>query len=271
MPEGHVTHRLARGLSYAFSGRTVRVSSPQGRFAGAAELLDGREFRGAEAYGKNLFLDIGGSGSLVHIHLGLIGKLRVDGPRELVNPETLRLRIETDDNVAELRGPQTCALITPDERQRVIAALGPDPLRPDSDGERGWGRVSRSARPIASLLMDQRVAAGVGNIYRCEVLLRQRLHPMAPGTTLTHRRWRRIWSDFVELMPQAVADGRIDTVLEPHTPEAMGRPPRVDRHGGEVYVYRRPGMPCLVCGQGVRAREFEGRNLYWCGRCQRSR
>jgi len=271
MPEGHVTHRLARELDAAFTGHPVRVTSPQGRFAAAAALLDGGWFAGAEAYGKNLFLDIGESGSLIHIHLGLIGKLRVGGPTDLVNAETLRLRIETAEHVAELRGPQTCSLITPAEREGVIGALGPDPLRPDADGERGWGRVSRSARPIASLLMDQRVAAGVGNIYRCEVLFRQRLHPLTPGSTLTHRRWRRIWSDFVDLMPQAVVDGRIDTVLEPHTPEAMGRPPRVDRHGGEVYVYRRPGMPCLVCGQGVRAREFEGRNLYWCGRCQRSR
>jgi len=271
MPEGHVTHRLARELDAAFTGLPVTVTSPQGRFAAAAALLDGGRFAGAEAYGKNLFLGIGESGSLVHIHLGLIGKLRVGGPRERVNPETLRLRIETADHVAELRGPQTCALITPDERHLVISGLGPDPLRADADGERGWGRVKRSARPIASLLMDQRVAAGVGNIYRCEVLFRQRLHPMTPGGALTHRRWRRIWSDFVDLMPQAVLDGRVDTVREPHTPEAMGRPARVDRHGGEVYVYRRPGMPCLVCGQAVRAREFEARNLYWCGRCQRSR
>lgn len=271
MPEGHVTHRLARELSAAFEGRSVRVTSPQGRFAAAAELLDGERFVGAEAYGKNLFLGVGESGTLIHIHLGLIGKLRVDGPRELVNPDTLRLRIETEDHVAELRGPQTCALITPAEQQRVIDSLGPDPLRPDADGERGWARVSRSERPVGSLLMDQRVAAGVGNIYRCEVLFRQRLHPMTPGRQVSHRRWSRIWTDFVDLMPQAVVDGRIDTVLEPHTPEAMGRPPRVDRHGGEVYVYRRPGMPCLVCGQRVHAREFEGRNLYWCGRCQRSR
>ena len=116
MPEGHVTHRLARGLNAAFGGRQVRVSSPQGRFDGAAALLDGQEFRSAEAYGKNLFLGIGDAG-LVHIHLGLIGKLLLDGRRELANPATLRLRIETDEHVAELRGPQTCALISPAGRR----------------------------------------------------------------------------------------------------------------------------------------------------------
>ncbi len=270
MPEGHVTHRLARGLNAAFEGRQVRVSSPQGRFGAAAALLDGQEFRSAEAYGKNLFVGIGDAG-LVHIHLGLIGKLLLDGRRELANPATLRLRIETDEHVAELRGPQTCSLISAGERDAVMASLGPDPLRPDADPERGWARVTRSQRSIASLLMDQRVAAGVGNIFRCEVLFRQRLHPMAPGASVSRRRWNRIWSDFVELMPEAVDKGRIDTVLEEHGPEATGRAPRVDRHGGEVYVYRRPGMPCLVCGQAVRAREFESRNLYWCRRCQRAR
>ena len=270
MPEGHVIHRLAGGLEQAFAGRPVRVSSPQGRFAEAAALLDGQPLLAAEAYGKNLFVEFGGAG-LVHIHLGLIGKLRLTGPAPVASPETLRLRIETSDAVAELRGPQTCVLITPGERDAVVAGLGPDPLRADADPERGFLRVSRSERPIASLLLDQRVAAGVGNIFRCEVLFRQRLHPLIPGRAITRPRWRRIWADLLELMPQAVESGRIDTVRWQHTPEATGRPPRIDAHGGEVYVYRRPGMACLVCGQRVSVRVFEGRNLYWCNRCQRPR
>ncbi len=270
MPEGHVIHRLAEGLTRAFAGRPVRVTSPQGRFAEAAALLDGRPFLAAEAYGKNLFLEIGDA-SLVHIHLGLIGKLRLGGPLPVASPDTLRLRIETHQAVAELRGPQTCTLITPGERDAVVERLGPDPLRTDAEPERGFARVTRSERPIASLLLDQRVAAGVGNIFRCEVLFRQRLHPMTPGRAITRQRWRRIWADLLELMPQAVEAGRIDTVRYEHTPDATGRPPRVDAHGGEVYVYRRPGLPCLVCGQRVSAQAFEGRNLYWCNRCQRSR
>ena len=78
-----------------------------------------------------------------------------------------------------------------------------------------------------------------------------------------------VWHDLVVLMRAGVDDGRIDTVRPEHTPEAMGRPPRVDAHGGEVYVYRRAGLPCLVCGTEVRTRLLEGRNLYWCPRCQR--
>ncbi|MFZ0530499.1 MAG: Fpg/Nei family DNA glycosylase, partial [Propionicimonas sp.] len=164
-----------------------------------------------------------------------------------------------------------CSLIGAAEVAAAIAALGPDPLRPDADPDRGWQRVHRSGRSIASLLMDQRVAAGVGNIYRAEVLFRQRIHPDTPGAELTLRQWRRLWDDLVALMATGVRDGRVDTVRDEHAPAATGREPRVDRHGGEVYVYRRAGQSCLVCGRAVSVREVEGRNLYWCRKCQRRR
>lgn len=271
MPEGHVIHRLASELELAFAGSPVAVSSPQGRFAEAAAILDGRMLAGAEAYGKHLLIDFGQPGPFIHIHLGLIGKLRWVRPGPVEGAPTLRLRIENGEHIAELRGPQTCALIEAPDRERLLAGLGPDPLRADADPDRGWRRVHRSGRSIGSLLMDQRVAAGVGNIYRAEVLYRQRIHPDTPGNRLSARAWRRIWDDLVELMPYGVRHGRIDTVRPEHSPQAMGRDPRVDRHGGEVYVYRRAGLPCLVCGREIAVREVENRNLYWCPTCQRRR
>ena len=274
MPEGHVTHRLAGELTAAFAGSVVRVSSPQGRFAEAAALLDGQVLTGAEAYGKNLFIGFGSDVNtelLVHVHLGLIGKLRLGPAVPVAAGDTLRLRIDNGEQAAELRGPQTCALITPAEQAGVTAALGPDPLRSDAAMASSWARVNRSDRAVASLLMDQRVCAGVGNIYRCEVLFRQRLHPLTPGREVSRRRWNRIWTDLTTLMPLGVRDGRIDTVLPEHGPDATGRAPRVDRHGGEVYVYRRAGQPCLVCDRLVSVQDFEARHLFWCGRCQRRR
>ena len=93
-----------------------------------------------------------------------------------------------------------------------------------------------------------------------------------PSGQLSHRliaeEWREIWADLVLLMRAGVQTGRIDTVHVAHTPEAMGRAPRVDRHGGEVYVYRRAGQPCLVCGSPVRTGTLAGRNSYWCQTCQ---
>ncbi len=91
---------------------------------------------------------------------------------------------------------------------------------------------------------------------------------MRPGRTLRVSQWQAMWADLVELMHEGVRTGRIDTVRPEHTPEAMGREPRRDDHGGEVYVYRRDGRPCHVCGASVRTTELASRNLFWCPRCQ---
>ncbi len=115
-----------------------------------------------------------------------------------------------------------------------------------------WQRIRRSRAPIGALLMDQTVLAGVGNVYRAELLFRHRMHPLRPGHTLRVGQFRAMWADLVELMAEGVRTGRIDTVRPEHTPEAMGRPPRVDDHGGEVYVYRRAGQACHVCGSRIR-------------------
>ena len=113
--------------------------------------------------------------------------------------------------------------------------------------------------------------AGVGNVYRAESLFRARLSPMTPGIKVSKRRWNAIWDDLVDLMAYGVGTGRIDTVRPEHEPEAMGREPRRDDHGGEVYVYRRHGQPCHVCGSTVKTKVLEGRNLFWCPTCQRRR
>lgn len=270
MPEGHVTHRLARALADTFAGGPVRVSSPQGRFADAAALLDGTLLTGAEAVGKHLFVDFAAD-RVVWIHLGLIGKLGfgpVDGPPP--NPATLRLRIAAHGVAADLRGPQWCRLVTPAERADVVAASGPDPIREDAEPEAAWRKVHRSGRPIGALLMDQTAFAGVGNIFRAEVLYRHGIDPVLPARDLPRDVFDAVWADLVVLMRAAVDVGRIDTVLDDHLPEVMGRAPRVDRHGGEVYVYRRAGDPCHACGTAVARSEFHGRNLYWCPECQPS-
>ncbi len=273
MPEGHVIHRLARELNGAFGGEPLSVTSPQGRFADEAALLHGRRFAGAEAVGKHLFLRFEPDGC-VHIHLGLIGKLRIGAGgvalfSQIADSGTVRLRLDGAHAAAELRGPQWCRLIDEDDFARILAASGPDPLRPDADPERGWARVRASGKGIGALLMDQKVSAGVGNIFRAEVLFRNGVSPSRPGNRMAHRTWQRIWDDLVLLMTDALEKGRIDSVRPEHLPEAMGRPERVDPHGGEVYVYRRAGQPCHVCGRPVAMRIVEGRNLYWCRTCQR--
>ncbi|WP_295656468.1 Fpg/Nei family DNA glycosylase [uncultured Nocardioides sp.] len=274
MPEGHTLRKLANDLTSAFAGSAVRTSSPQGRFAADAESIDGALVVGADSVGKHLFVEMSGE-RFVHVHLGLYGKLAIHtGVEEVPAPVgAVRLRLVTADAppggtaYADLRGATQCELVGPARRDEIVARLGPDPLRADADPARAWARISRSTRATGDLLMDQEVLAGVGNVYRAEVLFRHRIHPLRPGRTLRRGQFQGMWDDLVVLMADGVRSGRIDTVRPEHTAEATGRA-RPDRRRGEVYVYRRTGQPCLLCGTAVRTDVLVGRNLFWCPRCQ---
>lgn len=268
MPEGHTIHRLAQDYA-RFTGHPVEVTSPQGRFADAAALLTGTPLTRTEAHGKHLFLGFGGD-RWIHIHLGLFGKVAFGDAPAPPPADTVRLRLTGPTSYVDLRGPTVCALITDAEKQAVHARLGPDPLRADADPRAAYARVSRSRTTIAALLLDQKVVAGVGNVYRAEVLFRHGIDPYREGRTLTPAEWDLIWTDLVALMREGVRNNRIDTVRPQHTPEAMGRAPRVDDHGGEVYVYRRTHQPCHLCGDAVRTADLAARNLFWCPTCQKN-
>lgn len=277
MPEGHTLHRLATALGNAFAGERVRASSPQGRFAESAALLDGQVLGSAEAYGKHLFMtfdEVGPFADIVHVHLGLYGKFDVHrNVREVPDPVgqvRLRLISPTEDgraSYADLRGATACELLTPPEREAILDRLGPDPLRPDADPDAAWERIRRSRAPIGGLLMDQSVVAGIGNVYRAEVLFRHRVDPLRPGSSLRARQWQEMWADLVELMADGVRTGRIDTVRPEHLTDAEIA--HVGPRRGHSYVYRRAGDPCRVCGSRVRTSELQNRNLFWCGTCQR--
>src|SRR4051794_19086726 len=270
MPEGHTLFRLAREIRHRFIGRVVSVSSPQGRFADSAELVDGTRLVSSESWGKHLFVGFEHD-RFVHVHLGLYGRFDLhDGPAPPPVGQ-VRMRIAADGSspsYGDLRGATACELLTVAQRDQVLDRLGPDPLREDADWTRAWERVSRSKAPIGGLLMDQAVLAGVGNVYRAEVLFRHRLDPLRPGSSLRRGTFEQLWHDLVVLMADGVRRGRIDTV-QPRPDEALvGRLPEADTHGSPVYVYRRQGEPCFVCGSRVRTEVLAGRNLFWCPRCQ---
>lgn len=270
MPEGHVLHRLARTLNAEFRTGPVEVTSPQGRFAREASLICGSRLLHASAHGKHLFISFGDDPSepehVVYIHLGLIGSLRFEPAEEEWGQ--MRLHISNGVTAANLRGPQKCELLSPGEAAEIVDKSGFDPIVDLDPPEALWERVHRSKRSIGSQLMDQKLFAGVGNIYRAEVLFRQSIDPAMPGSQLDRTQFDAIWTDLAELMAYGVDNGRIDTVRPEHMPEAMGRDPRKDDHGGEVYVYRRAADPCYICGTPVETKVLEGRKLYWCPSCQ---
>ncbi|MDG4822327.1 zinc finger domain-containing protein [Asanoa sp. WMMD1127] len=269
MPEGHTIHRLAARHRSLFAGQRVALSSPQGRFAEGAALLSGTVLASAEACGKHL-LHHYASGLTVHVHLGLYGQVTdgVGAPPPPVGQ--IRMRMVGGGHWLDLRGPTDCSVLSPPEVRALRARLGADPLRPDADPSAAIARISRSNAPIAALLLDQSIFAGVGLVYASEALFRAAIGPTRPGRSLSAEQIGALWTDLRGLMAEGVTRGRIDTVHSAHLPEAMGRAPRVDRHGGEVYVYRRTGQPCLICGTPVARAGLAGRNSYWCPTCQAS-
>jgi formamidopyrimidine-DNA glycosylase len=267
VPEGHTLHRLAREQTALFAGRPVHVSSPQGRFEAGAGLVDGRVLDRVVAYGKHLFAGFGPD--VLHVHLGLYGTFSGGTGVPPAPRGALRMRWVGDgpdgDGVwTDLRGPTACELLTPPDVDRLLARLGPDPLRRGADGVRAYSRIGRSRTPIGALLMDQSVLAGVGNVFRAELLFRHRVSPFRPGRELGAEAWALMWSDLVTLMRAGVRLGRIVTTLPEHRTRRRGPADRPDAH----YVYRRTGLPCRVCGTEIRTEMFVGRNLYWCPVCQ---
>ena len=136
-----------------------------------------------DAVGKHLlhhYLD----GPILHVHLGLYGKF-VTGVGVPPEPRgALRLRLVGGGYWSDLRGPTACEIFTPADVDALFDRLGPDPLRPRADPLRAFARLTRSRTSVAALLMDQSVIAGIGNVYRAELLFRHRVDPFLPGRSL---------------------------------------------------------------------------------------
>jgi len=263
VPEGHTIHRLARRHAQLFTGQTVQASSPQGRFADGAALIDGHTLQGTDAYGKHLFHRYARE-VFLHVHLGLYGKF-AEGPLPAPEPRgALRLRLLGDASWLDLRGPITCEVITRGEKNAVTAALGPDPLRPNADPALAQAKLARSRTSLGALLMNQTVLAGVGNVYRAEILFRHGVHPYLAGRDLDSVVWLDMWEDLARLMRSGVRTGKIITTDPDDRERRSGPARRVDAH----YVYRRTGEPCRRCDTPIAHAVMVTRNLFWCPRCQ---
>ena len=266
MPEGHTIHRLARGLRRTLGGAPVMATSPQGRFADGAALIDGERITRSDASGKTLFVRFGAGPTtrVLHVHLGLIGKFRdlgVPGPDP---KDTIRLRLANDGGTWDLAGPSTCAVVTPAEQRAIIATLGADPLRPRPDVAAARERMARSSKPIGAVLLDQRVIAGLGNIYRAEILFLCGIDPMRESRRIDDEEFGRIWDESARLLRIGVRTGRIITT----DPAEIGRPRSRMRQDDTLYVYHR--AHCRRCGTELRTVELAGRPMQYCPTCQAS-
>jgi len=261
MPEGHTIHRYARLQAKALGGQELQMTSPQGRATEAAEMLDGGVLERIDAYGKHMLYRFD-RGLTLHVHLGLFGRFRthtspVPPPRGAV-----RLRFETAQRAVDLSGPTAADLMSSEAEAKLHARLGPDPLRAGADPDLAWDMLQRRRIPISALLMDQRFIAGIGNVYRAEILFACGLDPKLPANRLKRPEFDELWETTRAMLRTGERSGRIVTV--PRS-EAEGPPSKL-RGRERVQVYRRDH--CRRCGTPVRSEEVTARMLWWRPSCQ---
>jgi endonuclease-8 len=241
MPEGDSIRRAAARLG-ALEGARIEASAPHPRGAAVARAVDGHVLEAVEPLGKNLLLRFDG-GVVVHSHLGMTGRWRVvpAGAPPRGRP-WLVLRGETFE--ARLWNGSTLRLATAADLR-----LGPDLLADETDPALVAARI-RAADPtrlLGEALLDQRLVAGIGNMWLAELLWHGRLSP-----------WARVGDVEEEPLAAALTWGR--TAMRRAV--AGARPERS--------VYRRAGRPCPRCGTPIASRGLGDRNrtAYWCPRCQ---
>jgi endonuclease-8 len=180
----------------------------------------------------------------------------------------VRVRIATEVSVADLRGPTACEVLDPSAAQVAVGRLGPDPAG-ETDlataGEVVTRRITTRTAPVGQLLMDQAVVAGIGNIYRAELLFRARLDPWTPGRHVPADVARGIWRDWSTLLADGIRTGVMLTREDLDGPgRDLALVDRDERH----WVYGRAGLGCRVCGSPVVVEAMAARKLYRCAVCQ---
>lgn len=256
MPEGDVIHRAAEQIRAATAGRVPdELLTPQARHSEDdwPARLAGRAVRSVDAHGKHLFIRFDGE-LVIHSHLRMTGAWSVQPTgrpwRRAARRAWLVLRAAGHD-VVQFDGP-VLELLTQSRTRfdRQLAALGPDVLAERLDEREVLRRIRDDdpTRPLGEALLDQRLIAGLGTIWRSEACFGAGVDP-----------WRSL---------KDVDDGELVAVMR----SAREQMQRSVEHGiGRRDVYRRAGRPCGRCGTLVRhaIQGDEGRLLYWCPGCQR--
>jgi endonuclease VIII len=243
MPEGDSLHRAARRLQ-VLVGERVEVETPHPRAAvkGLAGRLDGRRLEHVEAVGKNLLLGFEG-GLVLRSHLRMNGRWRVER-RGAPRTGTPWLVLRGTQHEAVLWNGAVLELVPGSHLPR----LGPDILGEPPDYETMLARLrSDPQRALGDALLDQRLVAGIGNLWKAEALWEVRASP-----------WRRL---------EEVDDEELLAALE--TAHTLMRT-SVDGRRPPRHVYRRVGRPCPRCGGTVRSapQGENARTAYWCPGCQ---
>jgi formamidopyrimidine-DNA glycosylase len=247
-------------------GKAFKATSPNARFTEGAQAIDRQPLTRIEVHGKNLFYFFANNKNnttpaILHFHFGMSGAFGTFSPELCPHPTpTTRLRLETLDGTTICHlSAMTVKLLAMNDYTDKVASLGQDPLREDADESSVWEVIKSSRKPIGLLLMDQSVIAGIGNIYRAEILFKAGVHPEQPGNTISRDTWKVIWDHSVDLLQRGFESGSILTV-DPEEAVKMGSP------WNRRYIYNH--SRCGRCRGVISSWDMSGRKVYCCETCQ---
>jgi len=267
MPEGDTIYRAARTLHAALAGQ--RVERFESVFADLARVdadhpIAGRQVERVEARGKHLLMWLEGD-LVLRTHMRMHGSWHIYRPGERWQRprHELRILIETAPYVAVAFAVPVAEFVPAGriEREGPVAELGPDLLSETFDAGEACARLA--ARPdleIADALLDQRALAGIGNVFKSEVLFAARVSPFTPVRALSAAQLARI---------VAIAGRQLRANVGDEAPAGRRTTNRLDP-SARLWVYGRRGLPCRRCGTPIQraAQGPDARATYWCARCQ---
>jgi endonuclease-8 len=273
MPEGDTIFRAARTLHRALAGQTI--TRFEAALAPLAQVdrdrpIAGRSVERVESVGKHCLMHL--SDRLVlRTHMRMNGSWHIYRPGEQwqMPAHAMRILIATREWVAVAFNVYSAEFIPSDqlERHRPLATLGPD-LLGTFDRTRALTLLrANDARPVHEVLLDQRVMAGIGNVYKSEIMFLSRLHPDTPARAITDRQWADVMDLARTLLNANVASGSGGQIVTYRgLRRTTGRMNPEDR----LWVYSRGGRPCRRCGTRILSRKDgdDARVTYWCPRCQ---
>ncbi len=271
MPELPEVETTVRGLTPVLAGQRLATVEPRRadlrkaippdlrqRMQGATVTALGRRAK----YGT---IDTDRGDTLI-FHLGMSGRWRVD-PAEPLAHDHLLIETEAGRRLA-LNDPRRFGFLDLVRTDAVdayppFAAMGPEPLGPDFTGEHLLDALAGRAAPIKAMLLDQRIVAGLGNIYVCEALHMARIAPARAAGRISLYRLERLVEAVKAVLVSAIEAGG-STLRDFAAPDG-----ELGYFSKQFLVYGREGEPC-ACGGAVRRRAESGRSTFWCPRCQKT-
>jgi endonuclease VIII len=259
MPEGDTLHRLALRLERVLAGRLVRSFCAHDVLGATAKTLEGRAVTRVEARGKNLLVYFD-DGRVLHVHLRMLGRIRIEAPNVRAAGAAPALELAVDGAVVVGTQIPIVRLLRPAQLARApdLVSLGPDLLGKTFDLEEAIARLrALGGRAIGDALLVQSAVAGIGNVYKSEILFLEQVSPEEQVAELDVATLRRLLLRAQSLLAQN-----------------LGRGPRRTRSalaGPRLWVYGRRGKACLRCGAAVamiRQGPAPGRSTYHCPQCQ---